>query len=138
MGSSATAANVRALGAGEGHERRNDAVQRTVVVDGVRLAYDDAGSGPAVVLLHAIGHDTRDFVRLSAKLATRHRVVALEWPSQGRSGPDRVPATAERYAGLLDGFLAAIGIERAVIVGNSIGGAAAIRFAHAYPDRVRA
>ena len=114
------------------------AAGRAVTVDGVRIAYDDEGAGSPIVLLHAIGHDARDFVRLRARLASRHRVVAVDWPGQGRSVADRVPASAERYADLLDGLLDAIGVTRAVLVGNSIGGAAAIRLAHRAPDRVRA
>jgi len=108
-----------------------------IEIDGVRLAYDDEGAGPAVVCLHAIGHDARDFRRLRARLRPRHRVVALDWPGQGRSGPDDVAASGRRYAQLLAGFLAAAGVDRAVIIGNSIGGEAALRYAHDHPERVR-
>ncbi len=87
--------------------------------------------------LHAIGHDGRDFRRLRERLRGRHRVVALDWPGQGRSGADHVAASGWRYADLLAGFLDAAGVERAVIVGNSIGGEAAIRFAARHPARVR-
>jgi pimeloyl-ACP methyl ester carboxylesterase len=65
-------------------------------------------------------------------------VLALDWPGQGRSGPDVVPASASRYADLLARVLDEAGVERAVLVGNSIGGAAAVRYARARPDRVRA
>jgi 4,5:9,10-diseco-3-hydroxy-5,9,17-trioxoandrosta-1(10),2-diene-4-oate hydrolase len=110
---------------------------REVAVDGVRLACDDDGRGPAVVCLHAIGHGASDFAGLRHRLAPRRRVVALDWPGQGNSGPDREPPTARRYAALVAGLLDALGIDRAVLVGNSIGGAAAIRVAAAEPARVR-
>jgi 4,5:9,10-diseco-3-hydroxy-5,9,17-trioxoandrosta-1(10),2-diene-4-oate hydrolase len=109
-----------------------------VEVDGVTLAYDDEGAGPPVVCLHAIGHGARDFAGVRVHLRARHRVLALDWPGQGRSGADRQPADAARYAKLLAGFLAATRVERPVLLGNSIGGATAIRYAHAHPDRVRA
>jgi 4,5:9,10-diseco-3-hydroxy-5,9,17-trioxoandrosta-1(10),2-diene-4-oate hydrolase len=64
-------------------------------------------------------------------------VLALDWPGQGDSGPDHTSASARRYAELLGQFLDAIGVERAVVIGNSIGGAAAIRLAAAQPERVR-
>src|SRR5262245_27859575 len=118
-----------ALGAAAGTDR---------LIDGVRLAFDDDGQGPAVVCLHAIGHGAGDFARLRARLRDRHRVIALDWPGQGRSGTDREPACATRYAALLIGLLDALGIGNAVLVGNSIGGAAALRVAHARPERVRA
>lgn len=112
--------------------------RREATVDGVRLAYEDDGAGPAVVCLHAIGHGAGDFARLRARLRPRHRVVALDWPGQGCSGDDAVPPSAARYTELLSGLLDAIGIERAVLIGNSIGGAVAIRYAAANPQRVRA
>src|SRR5262245_26883537 len=83
---------------------------RSVVVDGVRLTYDDEGSGPALVCLHAIGHGARDFAGLRAALHPRRRVLALDWPGQGSSDDDREPPTASRYAHLLAGFLDAVGI----------------------------
>ena len=111
---------------------------RDVVVDGVRLACDDEGDGPPLVCLHAIGHGASDFAGLRRRLAGRHRVIALDWPGHGCSADDRVPASAGRYTALLTGVLDSLGIERPIILGNSIGGAVAIRFAAAHPDRVRA
>jgi 4,5:9,10-diseco-3-hydroxy-5,9,17-trioxoandrosta-1(10),2-diene-4-oate hydrolase len=107
-----------------------------VEVDGIALAYDDEGQGVPVVCLHAIGHGAGDFARLRARLRARHRVIALDWPGQGASGDDRHPTSAGRYAALLAGFVDALGVERAVLLGNSIGGAAAIRYAAAHPHRV--
>jgi len=109
-----------------------------VAVDGIRLAYDDEGRGSPLVCLHAIGHGASDFAGIRRRLAGRHRVIALDWPGHGSSDDDRVPASAGRYAVLLAGALDALGVERSVILGNSIGGAVAIRYAAAHPDRVRA
>ncbi len=130
VAASASPAARTALGA-SGHD--------TVRVDGIRLAFDESpGPEPAVVCLHAIGHGAGDFAGVRAHLRGRHRVLALDWPGQGRSEADRVPPSAERYAELLDGFLDATGVARPVVVGNSIGGAAAIRVAATHPDRIRA
>jgi pimeloyl-ACP methyl ester carboxylesterase len=109
-----------------------------VTVDGVTLAFDEEGDGPELVCLHAIGHGAADFVRLRRRLRERYRVLALDWPGQGSSGDDHVPASAVRYARLLEGFLAATGVTRPVLVGNSIGGAVALRHAAEHPDRVTA
>src|SRR3989442_4919142 len=70
---------------------------REAQVDGVRLAYDDDGSGPAIVCLHAIGHGAGDFA-LRTRLRGRYRFVALDWPGQGNSADDHQPASAGRYA----------------------------------------
>src|SRR5262245_12720077 len=109
---------------------------KAAIVDGVRLAYDDDGVGPPIVCLHAIGHGASDFSRLQARLRQRHRVIAVDWPGQGRSGADRVPPSAARYAELLDGLLDALALPSVVLIGNSIGGAAALRYAASHPQRV--
>jgi len=109
----------------------------TATVAGVRLAYDDTGHGPALVCLHAIGHGAGDFAGLAARFADRYRVLALDWPGQGRSQPDAVPPSVARYTELLGGWLDGLGIERAVLIGNSIGGAVAVRYAASQPRRVR-
>ena len=106
------------------------------IVDGVRLTYDDDGDGVPIVCLHAIGHGASDFRRLRARLRGRHRVIALDWPGQGRSGADHAPPSAARYADLLGGLLDALALPRVILIGNSIGGAAAIRYAAAHPERV--
>jgi 4,5:9,10-diseco-3-hydroxy-5,9,17-trioxoandrosta-1(10),2-diene-4-oate hydrolase len=115
----------------------DSAVKKDVTIDGVRLAYEDGGEGPPLLCLHAIGHDASDWAGLRERLAARHRVIALDWPGQGRSGADVQPLGVERYAQLVGGLLDALGIDRAVLVGNSVGGAAAIAFASAHPERVR-
>jgi 4,5:9,10-diseco-3-hydroxy-5,9,17-trioxoandrosta-1(10),2-diene-4-oate hydrolase len=107
-------------------------------VDGLRLAYDDEGAGDAIVCLHAIGHGAGDFAGFLARHRGRFRVIALDWPGQGRSEADRVPPSSARYAALLGAFLDSIGLERAILLGNSIGGAAALRLAAARPAAVRA
>jgi 4,5:9,10-diseco-3-hydroxy-5,9,17-trioxoandrosta-1(10),2-diene-4-oate hydrolase len=109
-----------------------------VTVDGVSLAFDAEGAGAEVVCLHAIGHGAADFGRLRRRLSGRYRMLALDWPGQGSSGDDHAPASAVRYAALLEGFLAATRVTSPVLIGNSIGGAVALRYAAKHPDRVRA
>lgn len=111
---------------------------RRLTVDGVGLAYDDEGRGAPVVCVHAIGHGAGDFTAFRARHRDRWRVIALDWPDQGRSSADRVPPSSARYGALLAGALDALGVERPILLGNSIGGAAALRVAAAQPQRVRA
>ena len=108
-----------------------------IEVDGVRLAYDDEGSGPALLCLHSIAHGARDFAPLRERLRERCRVIALDWPGHGRSADDHQPASAARYVELLDGFVAALGLRGVVLLGNSIGGSAALRYASRHPELVR-
>lgn len=107
-----------------------------IEVDGVSLAYDDRGVGPPVVCLHALGHGATDYADFAARISDRHRVIALDWPGQGASG-EGPPPDARAYARLCAGFLDALAIERPILVGNSIGGAAALELAAAEPGRPR-
>jgi len=109
---------------------------KEMVVDGLSLAYEDEGRGDPLVCLHALAHGAGDFEKLRQGLRGAQRVIALDWPGHGNSGDDREPPTAGRYAALLAHFLDALGVERAVVLGNSIGGAAALEFAAQHPGRV--
>ena len=109
---------------------------RMVTVDGVSIAYDDRGTGFPVVGMHAITHGSRDFEHVADSLAARWRFITLDWPGQGRSGSDREHARLARYTTLLAGFLDALKIDRAVLIGNSIGGSAAMAYAAQFPERV--
>jgi pimeloyl-ACP methyl ester carboxylesterase len=109
---------------------------RRVTVDGVSIAYDDRGAGFPVIGLHAITHGSRDFEHVAGRLASRSQLITFDWPGQGRSGPDTHPARLARYTALLAGFMDALEIDRAVLIGNSIGGSAAMAYAAQFPNRV--
>lgn len=109
-----------------------------VDIDGTRLAVARSGKGPAVVCLHAIAHGGRDFEAFAKLVGDRFEVIRIDWPGQGRSGPDRQPASAARYADLLSRALPMLGIERPILIGNSIGGAAALIHAGRAGANVRA
>jgi pimeloyl-ACP methyl ester carboxylesterase len=65
-------------------------------------------------------------------------VITLDWPGHGLSEDDPEDASATRYAQLLTVFLEHLKLEQVVLLGNSIGGAVAIRYAANFPDRVLA
>jgi pimeloyl-ACP methyl ester carboxylesterase len=109
---------------------------RRIAVDGVSIAYDDRGAGFPIVGLHAITHGSSDFEHVAGRLASRWRLITPDWPGQGRSGPDPHPARLARYTALLAGFIDSLKIERVVLIGNSIGGSAAMAYAAQFPDRV--
>lgn len=107
-------------------------------IDGTELAVARSGQGPAVVCLHAIAHGGRDFEAFAKLVGDRFEIIRIDWPGQGRSGPDRQSASAARYAELLARVLPALGVERPIILGNSVGGAAALILAARGGANIRA
>lgn len=103
--------------------------------DGVQLAVSREGAGPPVVCLHAVGHGGRDFEAFADAVKDRFEVIRIDWPGHGRSAADTVPPSAARYAELLGKVLERLQIRNPIIVGNSIGGAAAILHASRQPVR---
>lgn len=110
-------------------------VTTTVDVDGVAIAVSREGAGPPVVCLHAVGHGGRDFEAFAAGVRGSHEVVCIDWPGHGRSAADHQPTSAARYADVLVRVLDQLGVTRPILVGNSIGGAAALLFARQRPTR---
>lgn len=115
-----------------------------IEVDGARLAYDEAGRGPAVVFSHAGIADRRMWEHQFRALAAHHRVVRYDWRGYGDSGDSGESGESggahgpfAHYADLL-AVLDALDIEQATLVGCSMGGAYAVEAALAAPQRVSA
>ena len=119
--------------------RVNAAVEaHNVEIGGLSICYLAAGEGPALVLLHGAGDNSLDWRWVIPDLATTHRVYALDLPGSpdsARPAANYSPAFFERFVA---GFLDALGIERAVMVGNSLGGLVALCLALSEPTRVTA
>lgn len=99
------------------------------------VAVHTTGDGPGVVLLHANGGDHRDFDSIVPALARTRTVYAIDWPGHGDSEP-AAEVTACGLADLLPALLEALGDGPFALVGNSVGGFAALRTAIARPDLV--
>jgi pimeloyl-ACP methyl ester carboxylesterase len=110
---------------------------RTVRAGDAAFSYLEAGSGPAVVLLHGIGSAAASFRYQLEGLSLRFRVVAWDAPGYGASTPLAIehPDTSD-YAASLDAWLGTVGIERCHLVGQSLGNLIAVRFAAEQPRRV--
>jgi pimeloyl-ACP methyl ester carboxylesterase len=118
----------------------NEEIGRTVAVHGVATNYHDQGAGAPVLLIHGSGPGVSAWANWRAvlpRLSRRLRVVApdllgfgyTERPPGLRYGPDV-------WLDHLLGFLDALDLPRVSVVGNSLGGALALRLAAAAPDRV--
>jgi len=111
---------------------------RTVRVHDVDTFYLEAGQGPPVVLLHGLGATNASMLPTLAEMAHDHRVLAVDLPGFGDSDKPVRAYHPAFYARWLVGFLDALGIARADLVGNSMGGRIAIETALCAPERVGA
>jgi pimeloyl-ACP methyl ester carboxylesterase len=115
-----------------------EAQARHAAVRGGEIAYYERGSGPPLVMLIGTGSTMAEWdPALLRLLAPHHRLVMLDYPGVGESGPWRAPRT---FAGLGDEvarFLAATGLDRADVLGWSMGGFVAQQLAIRHPGRVR-
>jgi pimeloyl-ACP methyl ester carboxylesterase len=110
--------------------------QRWVHVGGRAVNLVDLGEGPAIVFIHGLSGSWQNWLENLPEFARDHRVIALDLPGFGHSELpfDRITITG--YAATVDAVMAALGIDRAVIVGNSMGGFVAVDLALHHPDRV--
>jgi pimeloyl-ACP methyl ester carboxylesterase len=109
---------------------------RTVRAGEIDTFYLDAGAGPAAVLLHGLGATNASMLPTVAALAGDHRVLAPDLPGFGDSGKPVRAYDPAFYARWLRSFLDTVGVERAVLVGNSMGGRIALELALQAPERV--
>jgi pimeloyl-ACP methyl ester carboxylesterase len=103
---------------------------------GIDTFYLDAGEGPIVLLLHGLGASNASMLPTLYDLARDHRVIALDLPGFGESSKPIRAYHAGFFAKWLVAVLDALGIERAHLIGNSMGGRIAIETALRFPARV--
>ena len=115
-----------------------------VSVDGVNIHYNDAGAGEPVLCLHGGGPGATAWSNfkqnIPALTGAGRRMLMMDMPGYGQSGfPDGCNEDFFDFTGrMIDGFLGALGVEGAVdIIGNSLGGQAALGLERCKPERVR-
>ena len=108
-----------------------------VPVGRLRISALTMGEGPDVLLLHGLGATKSSFFDTAAALSKRYTVHALDLPGFGGSSkPATAPYGAPYAARAVIGVMDALGIDRAHLVGNSMGGRVAIEVGLQRPDRV--
>src|SRR5881296_2424298 len=102
---------------------------------GHRVIYRVAGSGPPVVLIHGMVNSSRHWEQVALRLADRYTVIAPDLIGHGDSATPRGDYSLGAHAAAIRDLLAVIGIDRATIVGHSLGGGVAMQFFYQFPQR---
>jgi pimeloyl-ACP methyl ester carboxylesterase len=106
--------------------------------DGAKVHYESYGKGKeAVVFIHGWTCDLT-FWRGQAPVYEKHRALLLDLPGHGQSAKPDVSYTQERFARSIDAVMRDAGVERAVLVGHSMGGPVALTFLRLYPAKTKA
>jgi len=111
-----------------------------VTVEGVRVHYQELGNGFPLICIHGAGpgaSSESNFKMNVGPFSEKFRVILFDMPQYGRS--DKVVLTEPRLkynARILNGFTEALKIDKAHIVGNSMGGQVALKFGLDYPDKL--
>ncbi|MFI9616476.1 alpha/beta fold hydrolase [Streptomyces sp. NPDC052023] len=95
----------------------------------------EAGEGEPLVLLHGTGGHLEAYARNIRELARHHRVVAYDLPGHGYTSHALTDLETDAYVGHLRELLDVLGIGRAHLSGESLGGWIAVKFAASHPDR---
>ena len=110
---------------------------KTVTIDGVNLHYFCGGSGPPLVLVHGLGSSASvEFYYNLEPLAAHHRVFAIDLPGFGRSDKPVLAYTIDLFVRAVSDLMASEGIERAAVMGVSMGGRVALGLALDSPEKV--
>jgi pimeloyl-ACP methyl ester carboxylesterase len=111
--------------------------EQTFNYDGTPVMYFDAGSGPAVVLVHGLGANLTHFEHVAPPLvAAGHRVCGLDMPGFGLSGKPRRHYSIRWLAGSVRALMDHLGIKTATMAGHSLGGLVSADLALHDPHRV--
>ncbi|MEM7269105.1 MAG: alpha/beta hydrolase [Pseudomonadota bacterium] len=120
-------------------EERYPPVGQFMVIDGARLHFVDQGIGPAVIFIHGANSNLRDWTfEIMGRLSPNHRVIAFDRPGHGHSDAAGVGVSPKEQALYLAGAARQIGVDKAIIVGHSLGGAVALAWAIERPEMVEA
>jgi pimeloyl-ACP methyl ester carboxylesterase len=101
---------------------------------GDRVAYRDAGSGETLLLIHGMAGSSETWRVVIPQLAKKYRVIAPDMLGHGQSDKPRGDYSLGAFAVWLRDLLDELGVTRATIVGQSLGGGVAMQFVYQHPD----
>ncbi len=101
---------------------------------GDRIAYRDAGDGPVLLLIHGMAGSSATWRAIIPQLSTKYRVIAPDLLGHGMSAKPRGDYSLGAFAVFLRDLLDELGVHRATVVGQSLGGGIAMQFTYQHRD----
>jgi pimeloyl-ACP methyl ester carboxylesterase len=133
--SGATPVDPRVIRFRPGLRREGGHPVRYCTIHGYRRAFVSFGKGPALLLIHGIGDSSDTWQPVLDELGRHHTIVAPDLLGHGRSEKPRADYSVAAYANGMRDLLSALEIDRATVIGHSLGGGVAAQFAYQVPER---
>src|SRR5260370_34463885 len=114
----------------------NDPAGKYVSVNGISLYYEIHGTGKPLIMLHGGFGTFEMFAALSPALAEKYQVIGVDLYGHGRTALTDRPLRFEHMADDIAGLIGHLGLEKADLIGFSLGGAVALQTAIRHPERV--
>src|SRR3954468_9506480 len=108
---------------------------KDIELHGHRVSYRQGGSGPALLLLHGVTNSSATWEGVAPALAEHFPLIAPDLLGPGESATPRGDYSLGAHASGARDVMTALGIERATVVGHSLGGGIAMQFAYQFPER---
>ncbi len=115
---------------------RHELQPQRISIHGHEVRYFRAGDGPALLLVHGMAGSAATWKAVLPRLARDYTVIAPDLLGHGKSAKPRTDYSLGAFASGLRDLLVAQGIERATVVGHSLGGGIAMQMAYQHPERV--
>jgi pimeloyl-ACP methyl ester carboxylesterase len=109
---------------------------KTVIVHDQRIAYLDVGTGPPIILIHGFGGSMWQWEHQQQALSQHFRTLTLDLPGSGLSDKPDIDYLPDQILDFCLGFMDALQIPQATLIGNSLGAGLAMGMALTHPDRV--
>lgn len=108
--------------------------RQSVTIHGHEVHYRMAGEGPAILLIHGMAGSSNSWKDVLPRLAEHHRVIAPDLLGHGESAKPMGDYSLGAHASGLRDLLTVVGIERATVVGQSLGGGVAMQLSYQHPE----
>ena len=112
-------------------------ILKTILYKNTKISYSDSGIGNTIVLLHGFLENKKMWLKYNNLFSEKYRVVAIDLLGHGESDCLGYVHKMEDNAGAVNEVLEHLNIEKATIVGHSMGGYVGLAFAELYPEKIQ-